>query len=102
MKTSSDQNSAVEPKSLTLRLTRTASDKRFKREPLGDLLAGAVEAMKGVGYTFKARWLAEQGIRALCEQIILTKQISLPVEVNFTGIKSDAPAFTLDEDRQAA
>jgi hypothetical protein len=93
----------AKPKSLTLHLKRDAREKLRGDESLGDLLDGAVDALKSGGHRFiTARWLARQAVRALCEQIILTEQISLPIEVNFTGINSDVPAFLLEEERRVA
>lgn len=86
------------PKSLTIRLTRTARDTQWKREPLDDLLYGPVEALRVSGFRTSTHWLAEMGVRALCEQIILVGQISLPVEVYFTGMESTAPGLVLEQD----
>jgi hypothetical protein len=93
--------SLAKQKSFTLRLTRDAREKRRGDESLGDLLNGAIETLREGGFRFvSARWLARQATRALCEQIILAKQISLPVEVNFTGIDSTVPGFVLDEEER--
>lgn len=89
---------ATKPQAITLCLAATAKDQRAGRESLGDLVLGAVATLRDNGYHHcKPSWLAQQATRALCEQIILTGQVSLPVEVNFTGTEgqSPAPSFTL-------
>jgi hypothetical protein len=83
-------------KTLTLPLTETKYDKRYSTEPMGELLEQAMAIINPDGGTlFDAKWIADQAIRAVCEEIIRTglcwselsrsgRTIRAPVEVTFT------------------